>query len=43
MARVTREELLEKLFHEDYDELKGKKLRITRLRVPGKEVCLALL
>lgn len=41
MARITREELLEKLFHEDYEQLKGKKLRITRLRVPGKEVCLA--
>ena len=41
MARITREELLEKLFHEDYEQLKGKRLRITRLRVPGKEVCLA--
>ena len=41
MAQVTREELLEKLFHEDYEQLKGKRLRITRLRVPGKEVCLA--
>lgn len=41
MAQITREELLEKLFHEDYEQLKGKKLRITRLRVPGKEVCLA--
>ena len=41
MAHITREELLEKLFHEDYEHLKGKKLRITRLRVPGKEVCLA--
>ncbi len=41
MARMTKEELLEKLFHDDYENLKGKKLRITRLRVPGKEVCLA--
>ena len=41
MARMTKEELLERLFHEDYEQLKGKKLRITRLRVPGKEVCLA--
>lgn len=32
---------MEKLFHEDYEQLKGKKLRITRLRIPGKEVCLA--
>lgn len=38
---MTKEELLEKIFHEDYERLKGKKLRITRLRIPGKEVCLA--
>ena len=41
MARITKEELLNKLFHDDYEHLKGKKLRMTRLRVPGKEVCLA--
>lgn len=41
MARMTKEELLERLFHEDYEQLKGRKLRITRLRIPGKEVCLA--
>ena len=41
MARMTKEELLEKLFHDDYEHLKGKKLRVTRVRVPGKEVCLA--
>ncbi len=41
MARITKEELLKKLFHADYEQLKGKKLRMTRLRVPGKEVCLA--
>lgn len=41
MAHITREELLEKLFHDDYEHLKGKKLRMTRVRVPGKEVCLA--
>ena len=47
MARITtetkysRKELLEKIFHDDYENLKGKKLRITRLRVPGKEVCMA--
>ena len=41
MAQLTKEELLEKLFHDDYEHLKGKKLRITRLRIPGKEVCLA--
>ena len=41
MARITKEELLEKLFHDDYEHLKGKRLRMTRVRVPGKEVCLA--
>ena len=25
MARMTKEELLEKLFHDDYEHLKGKK------------------
>lgn len=41
MARITKEELLEKLFHNDYEHLKGNRLRMTRVRVPGKEVCLA--
>ena len=41
MAHITQKELLERLFHEDYERLKNKKLRITRLRIPGKEVCLA--
>lgn len=41
MAQITKEELLEKLFHDDYEYLKGKRLRMTRVRVPGKEVCMA--
>ena len=41
MAGITKEELLEKIFKKDYKELKGQKLRMTRMRVPGKEVCLA--
>lgn len=41
MANMTTEQLLEKIFHDDYEHLKGKKLRMTRVRVPGKEVCLA--
>lgn len=41
MAQMTKKELLEKLFHDDYENLKGKKLRMTRVRVPGKEICLA--
>lgn len=41
MAHITKEELLEKIFNDDYENLKGKQLRMTRVRVPGKEVCLA--
>ena len=41
MARMTKEELLERIFQDDYENLKGKKLRMTRVRIPGKEVCMA--
>lgn len=41
MIQITKEELLEKLFQDDFENLKGKRLRMTRVRVPGKEVCLA--
>lgn len=41
MGRMTKEELLEKIFKDDYQNLKGKRLRMTRVRVPGKEVCMA--
>ncbi|MDE6924070.1 MAG: BMC domain-containing protein [Acetatifactor sp.] len=41
MARITKEELLKKIFHGDHEQLKDRKLRMTRLRVPGKEVCMA--
>lgn len=41
MNRITKEELLERIFQDDYENLKGKKLRMTRMRVPGKEVCMA--
>ncbi|MEE0884180.1 MAG: BMC domain-containing protein [Faecalimonas sp.] len=41
MTRITKEQLLEKIFEDDYEQLIGKKLRITRVRVPGKEICLA--
>ena len=40
-ARITKQELLERIFHDDFENLKGKRLRMTRVRVPGKEVCLA--
>lgn len=36
MAGMTTRELLEKLYNQDYEKLKGKKLRMTRVRVPGK-------
>ena len=36
--RITREELLERLFHDDYENLKGRKLRLTRVRVPGRSI-----
>ena len=39
--KITREELLERIFHKDYEQLKGQTLRMTRVRIPGKEVCLA--
>ena len=41
MPRMKKEELLEKMFHDNYEKLKSKKLRMTRVRVPGKEVCMA--
>ena len=37
MTRITKEELLEKIFNDDYEHLKGKKLRMTRVRVPEKK------
>lgn len=41
MQRLTREEYLEKIFRDDYQNLKGRHLRTVRMRIPGKEVCLA--
>ena len=41
MTRITKEELLEKIFRDDYENLKGRRLRMTRVRVPAKEICLA--
>ena len=41
MAGITTKELLEKIYHEDFEKLKGEKIRMIRVRVPGKEVCLA--
>ncbi len=41
MTPITKEQLLEKIFQDDYEQLIGKRLRMTRVRVPGKEVCMA--
>ena len=35
MTQITKEQLLEKIFQDDYAQLIGKKLRMTRVRVPG--------
>lgn len=39
--RMTREEFLERVYSRRYEELKGKDLRLVRVRVPGKEISLA--
>lgn len=41
MSQLTKKELFAGIFHDDFENLKGKRLRMTRVRVPGKEVCLA--
>lgn len=41
--RMTREEFLERVFARKYEELKGKDLRLVRVRMPGKEISLAQL
>ncbi len=38
---ITRQELLEKIFRKDYAGFRGQTLRMVRVRVPGKEVCMA--
>ena len=40
-SRMTREEFLERVFSRKYEELKGKDLRLVRVKVPGKEIDLA--
>ena len=39
--RITRQEFLNLIFSGRYDELRTEKLRLARVRVPGREVCLA--
>ena len=39
--RVSRKEFLDLIFDGKYEELKNNELRLVRIRVPGKEVCLA--
>ena len=38
MAGMTTRELLEKLYNQDYEKLKGKKLRMTRVRSEERRV-----
>lgn len=40
---MTREEFLEKIYARKYDELKGERLRLVCVKVPGKEISLAQL
>ena len=42
-SRMTREEFLEKIFSRKYEDLKGKDLRIVRVKVVGREISLAQL
>lgn len=41
MTNLNNKELLEKIFDKPYEELIGRDLRLTRVRVPGKEVSFA--
>lgn len=41
MTNLSQKELLEKIFNEPYEDLKGRTLRVTRVRIPGKEVSFA--
>ncbi len=41
MSSSSTKLILEKIFHDDYEHLKGRTLRMTKVRVPGKEVCMA--
>lgn len=41
--RMTTEEFLEKVFSRSYEELKGRELRLVRVKVVGREVSLAQL
>ena len=40
-GRMTKDELLEKLFHENRENINEGALRFTRVRVPGREVYFA--
>lgn len=41
MAAITKEEFLEKIFHDHYENLQGKRLRLVRMRTPGTEIYFA--
>ena len=37
----TTQALLERIFGQNYEQLRGQTLRMVRVRIPGREVCLA--
>lgn len=39
--RITKEELMEMIFQEKYEELKSDQLRMVRIRIPGSEMMLS--
>ena len=41
MTNLSQKELLEKIFNEPYEDLIGRTLRVTRVRIPGREVSFA--
>ena len=41
MTNLSQKELLEKIFNEPYEDLIRTGLRVTRVRIPGKEVSFA--
>ena len=41
MTAEATKAVLERIFHDDYEHLKGRTLRMARLRIPGREGALA--
>jgi len=41
VSSITKEELIQRLASGDIDDLRGKRYRVTKVRVHGKEICMA--